>query len=149
MSKSLSDKDELTARVWQLMFDYLMSTNPQRSGALQRRGLTLNDSKALISLTADAGRPIGELAREWQSDPSNATWIVDRLEKAGLAERQPSPQDRRVKLVLLTAKGTRTRAELMAEYRKPPADLAALGVVDLMALESVMKKLGPDRGQAV
>jgi DNA-binding MarR family transcriptional regulator len=148
MGKSLNDKDELAGRVWAMLFDYLMATNPQRSDALQRRGLTPNDSKALLSLTADAGRPIGELAREWQSDPSNATWIVDRLEKAGLAERQASPQDRRVKLVLLTAKGAQTRAELMAEFRNPPADLAALGVVDLMALESVLKKLQRDPGQA-
>jgi len=148
MTDPLSDKDELAARVWRLMFDYLMATNPQRSDALQKRGLTPNDSKALMSLTGDVGRPIGELAREWQSDPSNATWIVDRLEKAGLAERQPSPQDRRVKLVLLTAKGAQTRAELMAEFRNPPADLAALGVVDLMALESVMRKLRPDPGRA-
>jgi MarR family transcriptional regulator, organic hydroperoxide resistance regulator len=140
MTKSLSDKDELAARVWGMLFDYLMASNSQRSGALQRRGMTPNDSRALLSL-ATVGRPIGELAREWQSDPSNATWIVDRLEKAGLAERQPSPQDRRVKLVLLTAKGARVQAELMAEFRDPPTDLAALGVLDLMALESVMKKL--------
>jgi hypothetical protein len=33
-----------------------------------------------------------------------ATFIVDRLEKAGLSQRSGSPDDRRVKLVMLTAK---------------------------------------------
>jgi len=146
MSKPLAQKDELATRVWKLMFDYLMSTNPQRTDALERRGLTPNDSRALMSLAAGEGRPIGELAREWHSDPSNATWIVDRLEKAGLVERQPSPTDRRVKLVALTELGAATRRDLMAEFLAPPAELAAMGAADLAALEGLLMKLRPPRG---
>jgi hypothetical protein len=41
------------------------------------------------------------LADEWRCDASNATWIVDRLEKLGLAERKTVPHGRRVKLVVL------------------------------------------------
>src|SRR5690242_18313955 len=73
-----------------------------RSASLARRNLTPNDARALWSLQLDQGRPIGELAREWECDPSNATFIVDRLETAGLAARKPHPSDRRVKLVSLT-----------------------------------------------
>ena len=39
----------------------------------------------------------------------NATWIVDRLEDLGLAQRQPVLHDERVKLVVLTRKGRRPR----------------------------------------
>ena len=35
---------------------------------------------------------------------SNATFIIRRLEKAGVAERRPMPGDGRVKLVALTAR---------------------------------------------
>jgi DNA-binding MarR family transcriptional regulator len=40
---------------------------------------------------------MSQLADEWLCDASNATWIVDRLEERGLAERETTPTDRRVK----------------------------------------------------
>lgn len=43
------------------------------------------------------GRSMSQLADEWLCDASNATWIVDRLEERGLAERETTPTDRRVK----------------------------------------------------
>jgi DNA-binding MarR family transcriptional regulator len=81
------------------------------------------------------------LADAWGCDPSNATWIVDRLEKLGLAKRHAVAHDRRVKLVALTRKGLRTRATLMQEFYRPPAELAALDVEDLQTLERILSKL--------
>jgi DNA-binding MarR family transcriptional regulator len=81
------------------------------------------------------------LAEEWECDASNATWIVDRLERLGLAERRAVPHDRRVKLVVLTAKGERTKAELLREFHTPPADLLALSERDLKTLERLLAKL--------
>ena len=86
------------------------------------------------------GRPIGELAREWGCDPSNATFIVDRLEKAGLAGRSPLASDRHVKLVVLTAAGAATRLELEAEYHRPPPEILALPGKDLKALARILGK---------
>ncbi|MFF4573983.1 MarR family winged helix-turn-helix transcriptional regulator [Streptomyces sp. NPDC001410] len=45
------------------------------------------------------------LATTLTCDASNMTGIIDRLEKRGLVRREPSPSDRRVKNVLLTAEG--------------------------------------------
>src|ERR1051326_4896104 len=86
-------------RAWELMFNYLMATGPSRSRALGKRGLTPNDARALWSLADDRGTPIGALAKLWDCDPSNATFIVDRLVRAGYARREESSSDRRVKLV--------------------------------------------------
>src|SRR5688500_12546748 len=108
------------------MFDYLIRSAPRRTRSLAKRGLTPNDSRALFSLSVENGRTMRALADAWQCDPSNATWIVDRLEKLGLAERRSVPQDRRVKLVVLTARGQKTRAMLLKEFHDPPPDLAAL-----------------------
>jgi DNA-binding MarR family transcriptional regulator len=124
------------------MFDYLMRTAPRRTQALARRGLTPNDSRGLFSLATDEGRTMRSLADAWQCDPSNATWIVDRLEKLGLAERRVQPGDRRVKLVVLTAKGEKTRAELFREFHEAPPELTALDREDLETLLSVLEKLG-------
>jgi len=134
--------DELAADTWRLMFDFFISSNPQRSESLQRRGLTPNDSRILNSLDS-VGRPIGELARQFNSDPSNTTWVVDRLEQAGYVERRPSPTDRRVKLVALTPLGLETQTALLAEFRVPPPGLAALSPDELETLYRIFSKLSP------
>ena len=57
MSKSLNDKDELAGRVWAMLFDYLMATNPQRADALQKRGLTPNDLRGTDEPDGQCGPP--------------------------------------------------------------------------------------------
>lgn len=83
------------------------------------------------------------LADEWQCDPSNATWIVDHPEELGLARRQAVPHDKRVKLVMLTRKGERTRADLLEEFHQPPREFDVLRRADLEALDCVLVKLTP------
>lgn len=131
----------LAERAWRLMFDFLVRSAPRRTESLARRGLTPNDSRALFTLEAREGRPMRALAEAWACDPSNATWIVDRLEALSLAERRTVPEDRRVKLVVLTPKGERTRAELLAEFHRPPPEFAALDREDLERLERILTRL--------
>lgn len=123
------------------MFDYLMSTRPQRDQSLEKRGLTPNDARALSDLSERQGRPIGSLARDWGCDPSNATWIVDRLERSGLAERKASAEDRRVKLVFLTGRGAKVMKEMMAEFHQPPPEMLKLPAEELAALERILRRL--------
>ncbi len=143
MGDSTAGKQALARKVWRVLFDLLMRSAPQRTEGLARRGLTPNDSRALFTLDVEEGRTMRSLADAWECDPSNATWIVDRLEKLGLAERRSVPHDRRVKLVVLTAKGQRTRAELLREFHEPPAELAALDRADLEVLDRTLEKLAP------
>ena len=134
-------KTALARRAWRLMLDYLMSTHPARERSLQRRGLTPNDARALWSLDPRQGRPIGSLSRTWGCDPANATFIIDRLERVGLARRTASEHDRRVKLVTLTPKGVATKARLLREYHTPPPELSALDARELAILAALVAKL--------
>jgi len=84
---------------------------------------------------------MSDLADEWMCDASNATWIVDRLEERGLAERRTIPTDRRVKLVVLTAKGDRTRHEMIRTLYEPPPELLELDLEELEALRDAVAKL--------
>ncbi len=133
----------LARRVWPLLFDLLIRSAPVRTESLARRGLTPNDSRGLFSLDPRTGRSMRSLADAWQCDPSNATFIVDRLEELGLASRQPLLNDKRVKLVVLTRKGEKTRAELLHEFHQPPPEFAALDRADLEALERIVAKMSP------
>jgi DNA-binding MarR family transcriptional regulator len=139
MSKSATDA--LARRVWQALFELLIRSAPVRTASLARRGLTPNDSRALFSLDSRTGRSMRSLADEWQCDPSNATFIVDHLEELGLASRQPLLHDKRVKLVVLTRKGEKTRTNLLHEFHQPPAEFDELDRTDLETLERIVAKL--------
>ena len=134
-------KAGLASETWRRLFDFFITTRQQRDRALDRHGLTPNDSKALFSLDPRGGRTMRSLADEWACDASNATWVVDRLERRGLAERRNVPQDRRVKLVVLTPLGRRTRAELMRELYQPPPEILELAGGDLRALRDALARL--------
>ena len=128
----------LARRVWRAMFDVLIRSSPKRASSLARRGLTPNDARALFGLQTNPGRTMRSLADEWDCDPSNATWIVDHLESLGMARRRAVPHDRRVKLVVLTKKGRRTRTALLDEFHRPPPEIAALRRRDLEALDRAL-----------
>jgi DNA-binding MarR family transcriptional regulator len=53
------------------------------------------------------------LAERLQCDPSNVTFLVDRLEERGLVERVAVATDRRVKAIALTTAGVATRDRLI------------------------------------
>jgi DNA-binding MarR family transcriptional regulator len=134
-------KHQVAARAWQLLFDFFASTRPERDRTLESRNLTANDSRALLSLDIDAGKTMGTLAREWCCDASNATWVVDRLERLGYAQRRPSPTDRRARLVVLTPKGAEAKSEILEEFRTPPPAFLKLERGDLEMLEKMLQKV--------
>jgi DNA-binding MarR family transcriptional regulator len=72
---------------------------------LEGLGMTNTDYWALRSV--EGPMPMKDLAHCMDIDPSYVTLVADRLEKLGLIERQPHPTDRRVKNLVLTAKGKR------------------------------------------
>jgi DNA-binding MarR family transcriptional regulator len=136
-----SAKENAAATAWRHIFDYIIATAAERVAVLDRLGLTPAESRSLTSLDPKAGRSMRSLADEWRCDPSNATWLVDRLERQGLARRIAKDGDRRVKAVVLTAKGRRIRSELLASQYTPPRDLMALPQRDLEALSAAASKL--------
>jgi DNA-binding MarR family transcriptional regulator len=120
------DKSALAAEAWKRLFTFFMKTRSQRDRLLAQLRLTPNDVRALTELDGASGRTMRSLAEEWGCDASNATWIVDRLEKRGLVERRAKPGDRRVKLVVLSAAGVKARKQLLDGLFEPPPELLAL-----------------------
>jgi DNA-binding MarR family transcriptional regulator len=139
------DKAALAAEAWKRMFDFFMRTGVQRGRVLARMGLTPNDSRALSALDVAGGRTMRSLADEWGCDASNATWIVDRLEKRGLAERRAIPGDRRVKLVVLTTAGIKARQKVLEGMYEAPPELVALPRASLEVLRNALPPGNGDR----
>jgi MarR family transcriptional regulator, organic hydroperoxide resistance regulator len=66
-----------------------------------------------------------ELATRMSCEPSNATFVLDRLEQQNLIQRRPHPTDRRAKQIVLTPAGRRRRATVLDHLsaRSPLAPL--------------------------
>jgi DNA-binding MarR family transcriptional regulator len=137
-------KRVLAGAAWRALVELVARTGPQRDRVLERHGLTPNDARALRALDAEQGKAMRALADEWGTDASNATWVIDRLERKGLARRTERPGDRRVRLVVLTTRGVRVRAEILRAVHEPPSALLALDRRDLAALRSIVARLASD-----
>ncbi len=89
---------------------YLLYRLGLRSGQLfnsflQESGLRLRHYAVLRFLSTAEGSLQRELSTSLGYDPSAIVGLVDDLEKLGFAERRPSPDDRRSRIVVLTEAG--------------------------------------------
>jgi DNA-binding MarR family transcriptional regulator len=79
-----------------------------------RRGLTATENKALDVLTRRGPVTSGDLARELGLTPGAVTGLVDRLARAGYAQRVPDAADRRKTLVVVDT--DRLNADLLPVF---------------------------------
>jgi MarR family transcriptional regulator for hemolysin len=77
-------------------------------------GITLPQWRALAEISTKTGVSQVALASCIDTDPMTVSGILDRLEKRGLIERSPDPNDSRAKLAVATETG----AELVRDVRK-------------------------------
>lgn len=108
----------------------------------QALGVPPGQLSALSVLVFGGDRSIAELADAEQVTSPTMTRIVDGLERAGLAQRLPHPQDRRATLVRATPKGRR----VMERGRQRRVDLITallepLSSEDLTAVERAVAAL--------
>ncbi len=86
----------------------MRAANAARSYASQslgESGLTLTQFAVLEALYHLGAMSLSDLARKVLTTGGNLTMVVGNLEKQGLARRQSCPEDKRVLIVVLTAKG--------------------------------------------
>jgi DNA-binding MarR family transcriptional regulator len=96
--------------------------------------------KVLFQLR-DGAMTLRQLADANGVDAPYATLIVDKLEAHGLVERRPHPDDRRRKLVTLTAAGHDALATVDAILLRPPPAVGELAADDLERLTAIFTRL--------
>ncbi len=107
----------------------------------QRTKLSPGVIKTLMRLFKSDGISMGEMARGIGVDPSYITALVDDLDERGLAERQPDPADRRVKIIVLTPEGRALAEEIHSVMSVPPASFEALSRAELRQLRDLLEKV--------
>ena len=87
---------------------------------LRRFGLTFARYELLMLLqfSRKGELPMGVIGKRLQVHPASVTSATDRLERDGLAERLPHPQDRRAVLVAITQEGKQRARRATAAINK-------------------------------
>jgi DNA-binding MarR family transcriptional regulator len=128
-------------QVWTLMHQFV-ETHNRRGELAETLGFRLGAGRGKFLFQLREGpRTLRELAEANGTDAPYATLIVDKLEAHGLVERQPHPEDRRRKLVALTAAGHEAVETADAILLRPPPVIAELPVEDLRQLAALLMRL--------
>jgi MarR family transcriptional regulator, organic hydroperoxide resistance regulator len=109
-----SRSDQLDSEILDAMGELITGLISRGELIAQRFGVPAFCLKALHVL--DSSMAMRDLGRHMHCDPSFVTAIADLLEKRGLARREPSTADRRIKNLVLTKAGTALRAKIEREF---------------------------------
>jgi DNA-binding MarR family transcriptional regulator len=90
----------------------VLASQQMRQAFASRLGVSTTDTFAMGFLADEAPRTARDLAEHLGVAQSSVTAVIDRLERAGLAERRAHPTDRRALIIALTAPGTAAIADL-------------------------------------
>jgi len=91
-------------------------------------------------LEPDSPLPMRTVAARLCCDASNVTGIVDRLEERGLVRRQPSPKDRRIKMLVVTDDGVIMRTQLLERLAEAPEPIQRLSESDQRRLRDILER---------
>jgi DNA-binding MarR family transcriptional regulator len=129
--------------VWRTLRSAVLERYDRRREVCEALDMSFIRAKMLMRL-AHGPLTLRELATALATDAPYTTVMVDDLEQRGMVLRSAHPQDRRAKLVTITADGR--RAALVADriVAEPPAALRQLDAADLAALDRIATKMLED-----
>jgi DNA-binding MarR family transcriptional regulator len=130
---------DLARRAWRAMSQIALD-HDRKVAVSEALGLSWTRVLVLRRLAAQP-HTLRALAERLAVDPPYVTVMVDDLEERGLVQRMPHPEDRRAKLVELTAAGRATAARADAILDEPPAALHDAPAEDLAAVLRVIERL--------
>ncbi|HEX5617102.1 MAG TPA: MarR family transcriptional regulator [Solirubrobacteraceae bacterium] len=115
---------------WQRVTHHLLAALDDELSDL---GLSAAETNLLACFAGRPARAVRELVAASGQRPSTLTGVLDRLERRGLVERGPHPDDRRSVLVALTAAGQAAADRVAAAFAKLEARLPGDEIRRLLA----------------
>jgi MarR family 2-MHQ and catechol resistance regulon transcriptional repressor len=113
------------------------------AAGIEETGLGLSDFGVLEILLHKGPLPVNTIGPIVDLTPGSISIAVDRLFAKGLVSRVESSEDRRVRIVALTARG---KALIDSAFRKHSGQMrkafAELSPEELRSLEAALKKVG-------
>lgn len=118
-----STKNELKKRALMAVRDYGVNLTLFRNAMSEWAGLNVTDMECLRLLFQKGVATPSELSRFTGLTSGATTAMLDRLEKAGLIERRPNPNDRRGSLIAPAPASAEKAASWFESARKAQEEL--------------------------
>ena len=134
-----SGVDQLDSEILDAMGELIAAFIGKSEQIAQRFGVPAFCLKALHVL--DTSMAMRDLGKHMHCDPSFVTAIADLLEKRGLARREASTADRRIKNLVLTKEGTGLRDKVEREFMAHMPWRVALDDEERACLLSLLRKM--------
>ena len=135
--------EDSARHAWRLMRTLMFEVHEGRHEVAETLQMSYIRAKALMRL-ASGPRTMRELAAKLSTDAPYTSVVIDDLERRGLVERRPHPDDRRVKIVSITPAGAAAAAIAERIQSQPPAAFDKLGAADAATLERILSQLVSD-----
>ncbi len=132
--------------LWALVIASFSGWEQRVNEAAEAVGLSPVSAWALVQLDPKAPVSQKELAARLKCNPSTVVDPTDRLEQAGLVIRRPNPRDRRVNVLVVTARGATVRKRLIARLLDPPDAFSRMPVGEQARFREVMRETLSGRG---
>lgn len=107
MKRSKGRPRDVPLRLWVVLARAFDAVNRHSRTSIARFGLGVTEFGVLEVLYHKGELPVCQVQQRILVESSSTTYVVDKLYKRGLVRRRPSPSDRRVTLLSLTAAGRR------------------------------------------
>jgi MarR family 2-MHQ and catechol resistance regulon transcriptional repressor len=125
---------------------YALAAKAEKSLNLSRTGLGDSDFRVLEVLLHKGSLPVNTIGPKVWLTPGSISVAVDRLERKALVRRR-NTEDRRVRLVELTAKGRALITKTFREHAAAMEEVAGvLSKEERLTLLQLLKKLGKQGG---
>jgi DNA-binding MarR family transcriptional regulator len=142
---AMNPADQDARRAWQLLMKFFFAQRAHLPSSGAEFDLSPIQCHVLHLIEPGRPLPMSRLADTLSCDASNVTGLVDRLESRGLVQRQPSLQDRRVKVLQLTPTGARLRAQLLRQMTGETLPLSRLSASQQRTLRKILEALVDDK----
>src|SRR2546421_6138783 len=115
--KATTEKQDSTGvHVWLVFMKAFQALFPHAEESIKRTELGDSDFRVLEALLHKGPLPVNTIGPKVWLTPGSISVAVDRLVKKGLVSRVESPEDRRVRVVALTAKGRALITRIFREH---------------------------------
>jgi MarR family 2-MHQ and catechol resistance regulon transcriptional repressor len=135
--------DTSAARVWLILWKAYESLHAYAVNDIESLQMCLSDFAILEALLHKGPLPMNDIARRVSLTAGSVTTAIDRLEKRSLVRRQSSDEDRRTRLITLTAEGRKLIKAAFSQHAQALETVAApLTKKEREQLIALLKRFG-------
>jgi MarR family transcriptional regulator, 2-MHQ and catechol-resistance regulon repressor len=142
-TKKYGKKADLALSMWVKLARASSTFSRLTNIDIQRYGLTQPQFSVIEALGHLGPMKMGSFCSKMLTSGGNITVVIDNLEKDGLVERIPFPDDRRAITVRLTSKGEKLFNDIFSKHAQFVTKVASvLSEQEQVQLSALLKKLG-------